>query len=169
MKTPQFLSSAITPVWGIQLFLAYEWAVSGWGKITGGTFVSGMEASLARFSAANPYTWYVDSMLSIAKASPSAFGMAVQWGELLAGIGLIASILLYEFSSSEAVKQLARGTAFAALIGGIFMNLNFFFAAGWTSPSTKGLNVLMTGVQIMLILAWTQRGRILSKNVSPSR
>ncbi len=140
-----------------QIILAYEWFFAGWGKIYGGQFVPNMGKTLARFENGNPHGWYVDSLLSVAKNAPTLFGQLVQWGELLAGIGLVAAVILYVFCKVQRLQKIAKYTAIASLFGGVFMSLNFYFAAGWTSPSTGGLNALMFWLQMVLIMFWIQK------------
>lgn len=138
----------------VQAILAYEWISGGVGKMYGGRFISAMGSTLGRFENGNPHDWYVGSVLRIAKSSPETFGQLVQWGELLAGVGLVAALLAYGLSTRPQWKDMARYAAILSLLGGAFMNGNFYFAAGWTSPSTGGLNAFMSMVQVVLILFW---------------
>lgn len=140
----------------IQAVLAYEWISGGLGKIYEGQFVSTIGKTLGRFENGNPHEWYAGSVLRIAKNSPEIFGQLVQWGELLAGIGLIVSILVYGFGRESQWKDMARYVAIPSLLGGAFMNANFYYAAGWTSASTGGLNMVMFWVQVVLILFWVK-------------
>lgn len=137
-----------------QLVLAYEWVNGGWGKLQGETFVTGMTKTLTRFTDGNPHTWYVQTFLEMAKNRPEAFGQLVQWGELLVGVGLVIGVLSYAFSKSLTLKRWTTGLVLFSLFVGAFMNANFYFAAGWTSPSTGGLNLLMFWIEIGLLLFW---------------
>ena len=154
MSTPRFLSHPLFVAFTIQLVLGYEWASAGWGKIHQGQFVPNIGKTLLRFGEGNPHNWYADTLLQVAVDHPMVFGMLVQWGEFLAGVGLIGTIALYAFSKQPAPKNAARILAIAALCAGAFMNLNFYFAAGWTSSSTGGFNALMFWIQIALLLGW---------------
>lgn len=154
MNLSRLVSHPLFVLFSLQIVLAYEWLSAGWGKIYGGQFVPNMVKSLARFENGNPHDWYVSSLLSSAKSYPTAFGLLVQWGEQLAGIGLLAALVLYVFSKQRSSKCFAQSVSVAALLGGMFMNLNFYFAAGWTSPSTGGLNALLFWVQAVLLAAW---------------
>jgi thiosulfate dehydrogenase [quinone] large subunit len=154
MNVSRLVSHPFFVLFSLQTILAYEWLSGGWEKIYGGQFVSNIGKTLARFETGNPHDWYVSSLLSSAKSYPTAFGLLVQWGELLAGIGLLAALVLYVFSKQRSSKCFARYVTVAALLGGMFMNLNFYFAAGWTSPSTGGLNALLFWVQAVLLAAW---------------
>lgn len=138
----------------LQAVLAYEWMSGGLGKMYEGQFVSTIGKTLSRFENGNPHEWYVGSVLRIAKNSPEIFAQLVQWGELLAGIGFVVAILAYRLSKQSQWKDMARYVAIASLLGGAFMNANFYYAAGWTSASTGGLNALMFWMQVVLILFW---------------
>ena len=140
----------------LQALLAYEWISGGLGKTHEGQFVSTIGKTLSRFENGNPHEWYVGSVLRIAKNTPEIFAQLVQWGELLAGIGLVVAILVYGLSKQPQWKNTARYVAIPSLIGGAFMNANFYYAAGWTSASTGGLNMLMFWMQVVLILFWTK-------------
>lgn len=141
----------------VQLVLAYEWLHGGWEKLQGGVFVSGIVKTLARFEEGNPNAWYVHSLLQTAKDAPRLFGQLVQWGELSVGMGLFASVVAcLFFSQNLALRRPIAIITILALVGGLWMNANFYFAAGWTSASTSGLNVLMFWVQLSLLIFWIQ-------------
>jgi uncharacterized membrane protein YphA (DoxX/SURF4 family) len=154
MNLSRLLSHPLFVPFTLQAVLAYEWLHGGWDKISGGQFVLNIGKTLARFENGNPHEWYVGSVLRLAKDSPEVFGQLVQWGELMAGIGLVATLFAYGFSRESKWKNVARYVAAFSLFGGAFMNANFYYAAGWTSPSTGGLNMLMFWVQVVLILSW---------------
>lgn len=156
MKLSPFIRHPYFIAFSVQTVLAYEWISGGLGKMYGGQFVSTIEKTLGRFENGNPYAWYVNSVLRIAKNSPEAFGQLVQWGELLAGIGVVVAILVYGLSTQSQWKNMARYAAIVSLLGGAFMNGNFYYAAGWTSPSTGGLNIVMFWIQVVLILFWVK-------------
>jgi uncharacterized membrane protein YphA (DoxX/SURF4 family) len=154
MKLSSLIRHPYFVAFSIQAVLAYEWISGGLGKMHEGQFVSTIGKTLGRFENGNPHDWYVGSVLRIAKNSPETFGQLVQWGELLAGIGLVVAILVYGLSKQSQYKNMARYVAILSLLGGAFMNGNFYYAAGWTSPSTGGLNVLMFWIEIVLFIAW---------------
>lgn len=155
MKLSELYQHPSLAILCIQLVLAYEWLHGAWEKLHGGVFVGGIVKALSRFEVGNPHTWYVRSFLSIAKNYPELFGQLVQWGELLVGIGLVVVVVVYAHSSRvQVVRRAISVLAILALLGGAWMNANFYFAAGWTSPSTSGLNVLMFWVQLILVLFW---------------
>jgi uncharacterized membrane protein YphA (DoxX/SURF4 family) len=148
LRHPSFIPLAV------QTLIGYQWFMGGYTKIMGGAFTSGLPATLERFASKNPHTWYVESLLAQAQNAPVAFGQLVQWGELLAGIGLVAAVILSSARSTASFQRLASWIAVPTLIGGLFMTANFFFAAGWTTPSTSGLNALLFWTQLALLTFW---------------
>lgn len=154
MKLPRTISYTFFAPFTIQIILAYEWFLAGWEKIHGGQFAPNIGKTLDHFENGNPHEWYITFVLAIAKSHPVAFGLLVQWGELFVGIGLVATIALFTLSQHRYAKPIARFLAVTALSGGALMNLNFYLAAGWTSPSTAALNVLMFWVQVVLLVVW---------------
>lgn len=159
MNLLRLLSHHLFASFATQLVISYVWLSSGWEKVYGGQFVPNIGKTLGRFASSNPHEWYVSSVLEVAKSYPVVFGMLVQWGELLVGIGLAAALILYGFSKRRSFKRSARFVASVALLGGIFMNANFYFGSGWTSPSAEGLNALMFWIQVSLVVVWFFRCR----------
>jgi hypothetical protein len=49
---------------------------------------------------------------------------------------------------------MAALAASLALSGGMLMNANFYLAAGWTGPGTKGSNVVMFWSEGVLLYVW---------------
>ncbi len=169
MKLSSLIRHPYFVTFSIQAVLAYEWISGGLGKIYEGQFVSNIGKTLGRFETGNPHEWYVGSVLRIAKNSPEAFGQLVQWGELLAGIGLVAAILVYGLSRQPQWRNIARYAAILSLLGGALMNVNFYYAAGWTSTSTGGLNMVMLWMQVVLLATWVSALRKDQKTAAISR
>lgn len=120
------------------------WLKSSIGKFSAGGFVEGMGGTLGKFIAKNPNSWYVDFLKSTATPNAEIFGMMVLWGELFVALALIfgSAYLLMGKKLTDNVKVLFG----LGLFGGLLMNLNFYFAAGWMSPSTESLNLLMAAI-----------------------
>lgn len=154
MKPFSLIRHPFFVAFSLQAVLAYEWLSGGIEKIHGGQFVSNIGKTLSRFETGNPHEWYVGSILHTAKNAPELFGQLVQWGELLAGIGLVIALVMYGLGKQTTLKSAARILALLSLLGGAFMNANFYYAAGWTSPSTGGLNLLMFLLQTVLFFFW---------------
>lgn len=120
---------------------------SGYGKLTGGTFVSTLGETLTKMADKNPYPWYKDFLLYTAIPNSATFGMLTMWGELFAGLTLLI-ISLYLLIQKKTAKflYLLLGAGF---LTGAFLNATFWLAAGYTSPSTDGLNLVMFLVQVV--------------------
>ncbi len=124
----------------IRLLLGVEWFMAGLGKVLQTdptTFPEGMAGTLGYFASANPNGWYVNLINNSFLPNANVFGYLVMWGELILGVILILGLFVN----------------FAA-IGSIFMNLNFFFAAGWLGPSTSSINWIMAGLGFILLLGY---------------
>lgn len=159
MRPLRLISHPFFVTFAVQILLAYEWMSAGVSKIYKAQFVPTIGKTFLRFEDGNPHEWYVHSLLSIAKKYPTILGMLVQWGELLVGIGLMSAVILYGLGNRPSLKGAARIIALLSLIGGLFMNLNFYFAAGWSNASTGGLNVLMFWTEAILLTVWMYRIR----------
>ncbi|OGL74389.1 hypothetical protein A3C96_03795 [Candidatus Uhrbacteria bacterium RIFCSPHIGHO2_02_FULL_60_10] len=126
------------PLWLvlIRLVLGLEWFLAGWSKVSNPEFAGGLVKTLGFFVSKNPHSWYVGLVNDQIIPNVAVFAVLVAWGELLAGLSLLSGLLLG-----------------VGLLAGIFMNLNFYFAAGWTSPSTASLNLIMIVFQGILFCA----------------
>lgn len=142
---------ALLGLQAIQAVIAYEWWHAGWEKVTSGDFVAGIGKTLAFFASKNPWAWCQEFLLGFATENAAILGQLVQWGELAVGVALAISIgvTLYAKSSSSIVSALRLSVV--ALIGGMVLNAVFYFCAGWTSPSTQGVNMIMFWVQAILL------------------
>ena len=142
----------ISPVWLIlvQWALAVEWFLSGVAKFRSPGFMDNLSKTLEGFAAKTPYTGYSNFLHDIAVPNAALFGNLVRTGELLASIALIlgGAILLIRGSLSTTIS----GFVVLALIGLLIMNLNFYLAAAWSSPSTAGINLLMILIEAILVV-----------------
>lgn len=137
----------------VQAVIGYEWLMSGYEKIVDPAFLGGIPKTLAYFASKNPYSWYRAYLEGSATQYAGYLGYAVVWGELLAGIGLIVAACA-TYARNEMIRKAAACVSVCALIGGLLMSANFFFAAGWTGPGTKGMNVVMFWTQLALLYVW---------------
>jgi hypothetical protein len=129
----------------ILLFTGFIWVQSGYGKLASGNFSQSLAGILQKFASDNPNGWYKALLEQTAIPNASAIGMFIPWVELLTGLSIMGAVLSLFFSpktQKAAEKILATGLAVAFLL-----NLNFYFAAGWTSPSTSEVNLLMLVVE----------------------
>ncbi|MEI7740903.1 MAG: hypothetical protein WCJ29_00180 [bacterium] len=133
----------------VQIVFGYEWLVSGVSKILNPAFIAGMSKSLGAFALNNPNGWYRDFLVSFAIGYADIFGYMVAWGELFVGLGLIFAAGFLMFESHENHRSLLA-LSVVTLLFGAFMSANFYFAAGWMSPSTHSLNMIMFWIQLVL-------------------
>lgn len=107
--------------------------------------------SLTGFASKTPYAWYADFLQNTAIPNAMLFGNMIRSGELLVGIALVAGglILLSKKRQAPTVTWLV----IAAHLGGVLMNINFYLAAGSTSPSTAGINITM-GLIHLIFAGW---------------
>lgn len=151
----------LVSVFMIQAVIGYEWFAAGYEKISSKTFVTQMPGTVAYFASKNPFPWYRDFLSGMDKQRAQDFGYVVQWSQILMGIVLILGSAVYLWTKNDDAKKLLTGMIVVALIGGLVMNANFYLAASWTSPGTKGVNVTMFWTQFILlyVLAWLENRR----------
>lgn len=166
-KVSQLFSHPQLAPFLIQLMIAYTWVESGWEKLAKGSFPADISKSLAAFANKNPHSLYANGILMYARQNAEAFGQLVQWGELLTGLGLVASVLVYLFLKNLVWRQIAVVVGVLAFLGGMLMSINFYYAAGWMSVSTSGLNALLFWLQLILMLNWIKEGQPLWQKKSP--
>ena len=138
----------------VQAVIGYEWLAGGWSKAATSGFSDNIGQTLKNFAAKNPYAWYADFLNGFGAQNAKAFALAVQWGELLAGAALIAAVIAFGYVRAAAIRRWAARLSVAALVGGMLMSANFYLAAGWLSPSTKGVNMVMFWAQLALAYCW---------------
>jgi uncharacterized membrane protein YphA (DoxX/SURF4 family) len=132
-------NNASNNIWLIilRLTLGLEWFMAGLHKIMDPTYIPGIGGTIAFFgSAGNPNLWYQNITTNVFLTNPEVLGWLISVGELLVGVAFILGVFLN----------------FAA-IAGVFMNLLFYFAAGWLSASTHSLNWIMTILTLVLIIS----------------
>lgn len=135
--------------------LGFIFLRSSYGKFSGGTFVSTLGDTLTKLASKNPYPWYKDFLLNTAIPNSNMFGVLTMWGELFSGITLVclSLYLLVQKKSTKLIYMLLCG----GFIVGAFLNLIFWLAAGYTSPSTESLNLVMFLVQVIGVFYTLQR------------
>lgn len=121
----------------IRLALGLEWFMAGLHKLMDPSYIPGIGGTLGFFgSAGNPNVWYQNITANVFLNNPEVFGWLISVGELLVGLAFIFGVL-FNF----------------AAVAGVFMNLLFYFAAGWTGPSTHSLNWIMTILTLALLVS----------------
>lgn len=126
------------------------WLRSALGKVMSGTFVQDLGKTLNRFADMNPYPWFKEILVTQAVPNAEMLGMVVMGGELLvAGLVVLGSLYLLFMRENRSTMSLLLA---CGLLGGLFLNLLFWLAAGHTSASTDSLNLLMMVVSIAGLL-----------------
>jgi uncharacterized membrane protein YphA (DoxX/SURF4 family) len=120
----------------VQVFLGYEWFMSGVAKVIDGGFASGLAATLSDQTKdlSGPYKSFVDSVVI---PNGELFGYLVMAGELALGIVLIAAALLWTTRWSQlgfTGRQIVLGLIVLSGVVAIFMNINFHLAGGANHP-----------------------------------
>lgn len=146
----------------VQLFIGYEWFVSGLTKMVRGGFPSGLADELTEKSE-GAAGWYTSFLDEIVIPNGTAFGYLIEIGELLVGVALVAAALLWLVGwarlSQRGRTAVLLVTALAALAG-ILMNVNFHLANGsahpWLIPEEGfdegvDLDSLMPAIQAVLL------------------
>src|SRR6185503_12697071 len=132
----------------VQWVLAFKWLHSGWGKWAAPGFMDNIGKALAGFADKNPCPWYANFLNSTIIPHADTFGNAIRTGELLVGVILaLAGLLLL---AKRRLSPAATWILVLAFFGAALMKLNFYLAAGWTSPSTWGVNLVMGLIHLIL-------------------
>lgn len=137
---------------GVQLVIALQWLLAGIEKAADSGFRDGLEKTLGAFASKNPYAWYTSLLTDAFIPNAAGYAQAVSISEICIGIGLL--IALAATLTPKIPRAIAASAGIASLVVGLFLNANFYFAAGWTGPSTAGLNVLMFWIQAICLAAW---------------
>lgn len=131
----------------IFLAVGFIWARSSYGKISGGEFVSSLGKTLTKNVQTNPYSFYADFLQVVAIPNSEIFAQMTMWGEFLTAVSIIGGALYLLLKNPK--EKLAFYVLIAGLVGGFFLNINFWFAFSWTSPSAGSLNLLMMLIQFI--------------------
>ena len=125
---------------------------SGFEKVSGGKFVVSLNGTLTKFASENPNGWYKQLLQSTFIPNAQILGMLIMWGEIVTAVLLVVSGIILMVKPTN---KMAEWTLLAGLLGGISLNLNFYFAAGWTSPSTATTNLLMVFIEVIAIVVYS--------------
>lgn len=145
----------------VQVFLGYEWFMSGVAKVLAGDFAGGLASTLSDQTKdlSGPYKSFLDSVVI---PNGQTFGYLVMAGEIALGVILIGSALLWMTRWSHlsfAGRQLVLGLIVLSGVVAIFMNVNFHLAGGanhpWliaADPNGEGVDLdsLMPVIQIII-------------------
>ncbi|MBI4281013.1 DUF2892 domain-containing protein [Candidatus Uhrbacteria bacterium] len=139
---------------GAQAILAYEWWSAGWEKISSPDFVANLEKTLGFFASKNPFPWYKNFLEGFAMRNATSLAYLVEWSQIAIGVVLFLGAMRLLYGRSKVLKRLALVGSGLALFGGLLMNADFYLAAAWTSPATRGSNLVMFWTQAMLLYVW---------------
>lgn len=123
---------------------------SGYGKLVGGTFVDGLAKTLGFFASENPLPFVKSFLENIAIPNATLFGFLTMGGELYAGLVLISAALLLFFHKS--LPMVLSILLITGLIVTASLNAVFLLSAGWTSPSTESVNLVMLSISILTLV-----------------
>lgn len=164
---------------GVQIFLGYEWLMSGLAKVLAGDFVSSLASTLSDQTKdmSGLYKSFIDSVVI---PNGQIFGYMVMVGELALGVVLIGAALLWITRWSEmshAGRQVVLGLIVMAGFVAIFMNVNFHIAGGashpWliaADPNGEGVDLdsLMPIIQVIIsAVAFTLLRRLRAMRIAP--
>ncbi len=124
----------------LRFFLAYEWLSGGTQKLQSlaadpSAFIKGMTGAFNGWAAKNPDPNVAGFLKSFVVPNAGAIVWMVAICEFLVGIAFLLGFF-----------------ARPAAAGGMLMNGFFYFAAGFSSPSTAGINLIMIGSQATMLL-----------------
>lgn len=149
IKTAYSGISIVASVLLLRFFIAFEWLTSSTSKLQ--SILATPDTYLGRFPTVfsnvwakdNPYPFMVDFLKGIAAPNAATAVTIIAIGELIVGISLLIGLL----------------TRISTVVPGVAMNVIFLLAAGHTSPSTAGVNLVMIGAQLTLF--FLSSGRIM--------
>jgi hypothetical protein len=148
----------LAAVLAVQSVVAYEWLNSAFTKIVHGGFAAGLADQLAKNSDGAP-GWYRALLEGVVIPNGAIFGYLIEAGELLIGIGLIATaavLLVNGGRLSVATLRAVLAVVAAVALGGAFMNLNFSLFSGDTPVWSLGSNTFSEGISIDGVLMLMQ-------------
>lgn len=126
---------------------------SGYTKVSEGKFVGSLGETLAKFASKNPYPPVKNFLEQAAIPNSEIFGLLTMYGEVFAGISITGFSIYLLFAAKE--RKVSYFVLGAGLLTGAFLNAVFWLAAGWTSPSTESVNLVMLAVQVAgLAFVW---------------
>ena len=133
----------------IFIVLGFVFLRSAYGKVMGGVFVSGLGETLTKMASKNPFAWYKSFLETVAIPNATTFGQLTMWGEVFAGLAIFCSAVYLLLKQNNKIVHILL---LLGLVVGAFLNGVFWLAAGYTSPSTDGLNLVMFFVELVGIV-----------------
>lgn len=133
----------------ILLFDGLIWINSSYGKFMSGNFPEELGKTLTKFASQNPYPWFKDILLNQAIPQSVMVGKVVLYAEVLAAILIVLGIAGHLLNLKGVVFKLFL---LKGLMMALVLNLLFWLASGWTSPSSNSLNLLMAFIELVGII-----------------
>ena len=134
----------------VQIFLGYEWLMSGLSKVLARDFAGGLAGQLGDLSK-DQSGWYKSFLDGIVIPNGQLFGYLVMIGELAMGVALIAAALIWLTRWSVlgvGARQLLLGVVVASGVVAILLNINFHLANGATHPWLLAADPFGEGVDL---------------------
>ncbi|MEM5802056.1 MAG: TQO small subunit DoxD [Candidatus Aenigmatarchaeota archaeon] len=120
----------------IRIVFGILWISAGLEKVLSPEYVPGFAKTIEKFMNKNPNEWYIPFLQNFVIPNSTWLAYLISYGQLITGLALVSGLLINFF-----------------LAYAVFMNINFYFGAGWLSISTAMLNLLMIVIQIILLLS----------------
>ena len=164
-RTPSFDGDArpfLVGLLAVQIFLGYEWLMSGLSKVLAGDFASGLAGTLSDQAKdlTGPYKAFLDTIVI---PNGQQFGYLVMAGELALGFVLIVAPLLWLARWSRLTvrgRSIILSLIVLSGVVAIIMNVNFHLMSGanhlWiiaADPNGEGVDLDSVMPVIQLILS----------------
>lgn len=124
-------------------------------------FVNSLGGVLAKFASNNPYPFYKNLLVSIAIPNSKLLGNLVILGEAFTAFSLLIASFYFLFKEKD--NKFFKILMSLGLLQGLILNLNFWLASAWTSPSADSLNLLMFLIELIGLFYITGNKFLLSK------
>ncbi len=138
----------------VQIAVGYEWLMSGLVKIVNGGFPSGLAAEMKDRSE-SAVSWYARFLNKVVIPNGVTFGYLVELGELLVGIVLIATAVLWLWHWRRLTltwRYIVLIVIIASSVAAIVMNVSFHLANGTSHPWLLPKDVFEEGVDFDSLL-----------------
>lgn len=122
---------------------------SGLGKATDEKYIGSLSGTLAKFASKNPYPFYKSFLETVAIPNSQIFATLTMLGELFTGATLVLGTMFLLLNKKNKKSLVVTIALRLGLLVGVFLNLTFWLAAGYTSASTDSLNLLMVAIGLI--------------------
>jgi uncharacterized membrane protein YphA (DoxX/SURF4 family) len=140
-------------IWVTQAFLGYEWLISGLNKLLNARFNAQLLAVLQQSAQGGSYGWYASFIRQVVLPNHTVVGVMTELGEASIGVVLLLASGIALLLPDMPLARYVRLAAAAALLGSIFLALNYFFQSNVPLPWINTNNSLNEGVDITILIA----------------